>query len=464
MNFSVEWLGQLLAPWLAQSGPVALAIGLSGGADSAALLHAAAGLARSDPRLKLRAIHVNHGLSPAAPALAAAAVALAEATGVALRVLAVRVALEAGIGVEAAARDARYAALGAALAPGECLLTGQHREDQAETVLLQLLRGAGLRGLAAMPVDAPLGAGRLLRPLLEVPRASLRAYALGERLAFVEDPMNAEVRYDRAYLRQRVWPALIERWPEAARTLARSAGHLVAAQRLLDERSAGRLRTLGEGTALRIDALLGLSRGERGEVLRHWLATLGLGPLSARRQALIDSELLGARDAGQPCLKWAGGELRRFAGFLYAFAPLAALELTDPSLPSEGARALGTLGRLEVTAVVGAGLRAPAPGARFTLGTRAGGERLRLHAGAPRRALKDLLREARVPPWARERAILVTGEALAAVVLPHATWVAAEYAAGPSDAGLELAWRDAPAALRPAPAPASAIEREAPFR
>ncbi len=466
MNFSAEVLGLKLAPLLDAGGPVSLAVALSGGADSAALLHAAAELARREPRLTLRALHVDHGLTHAAAPLAAAAAAQAAALGVPLRVLRVQVASGDGASIEAAARSARYGAFAAALREGESLLTAHHREDQAETLLLQLIRGAGLRGLAAMPAAAVLGRGRLLRPLLEMPQSALRAYAAHHGLASHEDPMNADPRYDRVYLRSRLWPTLLERWPEAAATIARSARHLAEAQALLDQRSAERLLALGAGPGLCIEGLLGLTRAERGELLRHWLARQGLRALSARRQAEIDRELLRAGGTSLPRMVWAGGELRSFAGFLYAFQALEPLALEGERLPRADAapRALGALGRLEVAAVTGAGLRVATGASPFTMSHRAGGERLRLHEGAPRRALKDLLREARVPPWARERAILVRADALAAVVLPHATWIAAEYAAGPGEAGLSLHWRGAPAALMPAPARANPIEREPPFR
>ena len=180
----------------------------------------------------------------------------------------------------------------------------------------------------------------------------------------------------------------------------------------------------------------------------------GLSAPPARRQARIEAELLRATGRGLPRMAWAGGELRTFAGFLYAFAPLERVELEGLALPGpeEPPLALGALGRLEVAFTTGAGLRWPPGSSPYRLRSRRGGERLRLHPEAPRRPLKDLLREARLPPWARERAILVEGESLAAVVLPHATWIAAEHAAGPGEAGVALQWRGAPVALMPAPA------------
>jgi tRNA(Ile)-lysidine synthase len=452
VDFSPALLARHLAPLLGSARPARLAVALSGGADSAALLHALAALARRDPGLVLRALHVDHGLTPAATELARAAGAAARLAGVGLGVLAVTVADDAGEGLEAAARRARYAALGAALAPGECLLTAHHLEDQAETVLLQLLRGTGIRGLAAMPAAAPLGRGRLLRPLLAVPRAALRAYAAAVPLPAVEDPMNADPRFERAFLRARLWPAIAGRWPAAAGALARTAAHAAAAQQLLDAGSLAALAPLRRGPALAVAGLLALGAAARAEALRCWLREQGLPAPSTRRLALIERELLRARGTGQPCMRWRGLELRTFAGFLYAFAPLARPELDGRPLPGAGqAIELGALGRVEL-ATGGPGALRLAGAERLRLAHRDGGERIRLAPGARRRALKDLLREAHLPPWTRERAVLVVGEALAAVVLPHATWVAAEYAAAAGQPALALAWRDAPAVLMPAPA------------
>ncbi len=449
-GFSAAALAGRLASLAGPARPLRLAVAVSGGADSAALLHAAAALAGGEAGLGLRALHVDHGLSAAAPALAAAARALAVRLGIPLTVLTVEVERDAGAGLEAAAREARYAALAAALAPGECLLCAHHREDQAETLLLQLLRGTGLRGLAAMPADAPLGEGRLLRPLLEVPRAALRAYAAQHRLPSVEDPMNADLRFDRAFLRARLWPVIGERWPEAGAALARAAGHAAAAQALLDAGSASRLAGLAVGPALSVAGLLALEPAARAEAIRFWLRGRGLPAPSAARLAQIEREVLGARAGATPLVTWPGVEVRRFAGLLYAFAPLGGAGLDGRALPAAGELALGDLGRLEL-APGGAGALRLSPGEALHFGARTGGERIRLGATARRRALKDLLREAGLPPWARERALLVHGRALAAVVLPQATWIAAEYRAAEGERALALAWREAPAVLWPPP-------------
>ena len=448
-GFSPQILERALRPLLGPEPGAAVVIAVSGGADSAALLAATAALPVGTQGLRLRALHIDHGLAGARP-LAAAARTAASQLGVPFEVVAVTVAPATGDSLEAVARDVRHAAFAAALRPGECLLTAHHREDQAETLLLQLLRGSGLPGLAAMPAAAPLGLGRLLRPLLEVSREALRAYLASTGLAWHEDPMNADPRFDRAYLRSVVWPTLAARWPAAATTLSRSARHVASAQRLHDDRSCVRLAALGRGAALPVAKLLTLAPGERDELVRYWIRAQGLPVPPARRLALLEAEVLRARPSALPRLAWAGGELCRYGGLLHAFAPLPPLPVAPrtrlAAVPGE--LSLGALGRLVLRRAEGAGLAVPSDG--WQLGPRAGGERLRLVTGGPSRPLKDWLREAGVPPWTRARALLVSeGETLVAVALPHATWVAVERRAAPGAGGLALEWQGAPAALFP---------------
>ena len=177
-------------------------------------------------------MHIDHGLHPNAKRWARTA-ALARRLGVPLRVLAVSVARARGASLEAAARDARYRCFAGSCAAGEALLTAHTQEDQLETVLLQLLRGCGLPGLAAMPALAPLGAGTLARPLLGVLAPAARAWVRARELTWVEDDTNLDERFDRNYLRRRVLPAVRQRWPGGGRAVARSARHAAEAQRLL---------------------------------------------------------------------------------------------------------------------------------------------------------------------------------------------------------------------------------------
>ncbi|ERI53187.1 hypothetical protein N878_16440, partial [Pseudomonas sp. EGD-AK9] len=176
-----------LQPW--RTAP-AWRIAFSGGLDSSVLLHLLAGLVRREALPPLAAIHVHHGLQPAAEAWPEHCARSCAQLDIPLEIVAVQVA--PGASLEQAARQARYAAFAARLGEGEVLLGAQHRDDQAETLLFRLLRGAGVRGLAAMPVARPLGRGTLVRPLLDVPRTELLAYAEAHGLSWVEDPSNAD--------------------------------------------------------------------------------------------------------------------------------------------------------------------------------------------------------------------------------------------------------------------------------
>jgi tRNA(Ile)-lysidine synthase len=274
--------------------------------------------------------------------------------------------------------------------------------------------------------------------------------------------MNADARYDRAYLRAALWPLIEARWPAAAATLARSAGHLAAAQRLLDEASAEYLQPLARGAALSVAGLQQLPPERRAEVLRYWLRSRRLPVPPARRLALLAAEVLGARADGTPRLVWPGVELRRFDGRLYAFAPLPPLPLAPGTpLPAPpGALELGALGRIAARWRRGPATLDVTDTDGLSVEGRRGGEKLRLEPRGPSRPLKDWLREARVPPWTRARAVLVhEGEALVAVVLPHATLIEASRRALPDAPGLALEWQDAPEVL----GPSKFIEPRGPF-
>lgn len=391
-------------------------VGFSGGGDSYALLHALnaiEGLGRP-----LLAVHVHHGLQPEADAWASRCAAAAAALGAPFRLVRVRVSSE-GRGAEAAARAARYAALAAQMRAGDVLLTAHHRGDQAETLLLQLLRGAGPAGLAGMPRLAPFGPGWHARPLLDQTGEALRDYLRAQGLDWVEDPSNRSLAVARSYLRQRVLPALRARWPAVERTLARAARHQAESQELLAalgrmdaEQAAG-----AEPGTLSVAALRLLSRARLHNALRVWLSDKGLPLPNAARLEQVRPRVLEAAEDARPHLHWPGGELRRYRDALYAMRPLAA---HDP------ARVLAwdLHGDLEIPgigrSIAVAELRADAAalrraGAPVSIRFRRGGERCRVRGRT--RALKTLLQEAGVPPWARERIpLLYVGERLREVV------------------------------------------------
>jgi tRNA(Ile)-lysidine synthase len=407
-RFNTRWLGARLTTLLGPLRGRRLCVAYSGGLDSAVLLCALAAL-RVRERFALRALHVNHQLQPQSAAWARAARLRARRLRVPCKIIKVTVAHERGQSLEAAAREARYRALSAELAGDELLLTAHHQEDQLETVLLALLRGSGVRGLAAMSARSAWARRPLLRPLLPVTRQQLEQYARARRLDWSEDPSNADERFDRNYLRLAVIPLIRRRWPAAAATVSRSAAHLAEARRLLEQLAATSLQHARDGPALLVSVLRRLAAPQRRNAVRQWIAERGLPPPDQRRLREICGSMLDARDDALPRVSWRGGELRRYADRLFAFdasaAPLPplALERWDwrarPWLPLPGGGALGLVSDRH------GDVRLAALPRLLGVQQRRGGERL---AGAQGRlALKDLLQLQGVAPWERAAVPLV---------------------------------------------------------
>ncbi|NNG62887.1 tRNA lysidine(34) synthetase TilS, partial [Pseudomonas fragi] len=304
-NLSILLL-KALEPW---RNAGAWHVALSGGLDSTVLLHVLAQLRQTRSLPPLSAIHVHHGLQAAADEWPAHCQALCNALGVPLQV--VHVHVQAGASLERAAREARYQAFVTLTRAQEVLLTGQHRDDQAETLLFRLLRGAGVSGLAAMPRQRRLGEGNLCRPLLDVSRTDLEAYAREHSLGWIEDPSNQQTDFSRNYLRHEIFPLLTRRWPQAAASMARSAAHCAEAQGLLDDLARQDLQAAGAVSefdwlglpSLELAPITCLSPARQRNALRYWLAAFSQLPDTdhwAGWDALRD-----ARGDGQPLWKLA---------------------------------------------------------------------------------------------------------------------------------------------------------------
>ncbi len=418
-----------------------LTVGLSGGVDSVVLLDALSACA-GDCGLALDALHVHHGLQPAADAWADFCVALGTRYGVAVRVARVEVDRASGLGIEGAARAARYAAF--AQHGTEVLALAHHRDDQAETVLLQLVRGAGVAGLAGMPAWQP-GRPAVLRPLLDVDRATIEAEARTRALAWIEDPSNRDVRYARNAVRHRVLPLLGELNPAASANLARSAAHLAEAQAVLAD--VGRADLAGcEGRAgLRIDALLALGDARARNALRVRLHDAGCASPSTRRLDALLRQLREARADGTVRVMLDGVVARRYRNELLLVGEDAAPATGDFSAlwPGDPAWALPALGgTLFVESATGEGLASAhvAPGV-LEVRLRRGGERLRVAAGRPHRSLKNLFQESALPPWERARLPLVYCRGT--LVCVPGIGVDPAYAAAPGAPGARLRWAPA---------------------
>ncbi len=414
-------------------------LAFSGGLDSTVLVDLALRCRQELP--PLHAFYVDHGLQPDSGHWAAHCATWCTARGLDFTVLALDGKPPTGESLEAWARRARYAALATRLAPGDLLLTAHHADDQLETFLLQALRGAGPAGLAAMAPLRRLAPGWLARPLLELTREQLRDYAEARELAWIDDPSNTDPALDRNYLRSAVLPALRARWPQAARTLSRSARQCAQVSEQLAAWAEAQL-----DAGMVADGALVLARWserperERRLLLRHWLAEAGLPLPSMRMLAAIADQLAGADADRQVLLGYPGVELRRHRGRAYAGPPLAPVpDVTLPWLtPSQPLALPGDLGRLVLDAGPG-GLDPQAlAGRRLTVGFRRGGERIRLPGRAHHQMLTELCRRAGLAPWVRDRLpLLWVDDVLAAVANG---WVAAPFAAPPAMPGLRLRW------------------------
>ncbi|KAF0863182.1 tRNA lysidine(34) synthetase TilS [Pseudomonas sp. LD120] len=405
---------QNLTPW---RDATTWRVAFSGGLDSTVLLHLLADLAQNHRLPLLSAVHVHHGLQAAADAWPSHCQAVCAALGVPLQV--VHVQVRAGASLERAAREARYGAFAGLTQANELLLTAQHRDDQAETLLFRLLRGAGVRGLSAMPDCRPLGRGHLLRPLLSASRAELERYAVEHRLTWVEDPSNADPQYSRNYLRHQVMPSLLARWPQAVASMSRSAAHLNEAQGLLDDLARMDLAAAEGGgdfpwlglPSLALAPLQHLSPARQRNALSHWLSRLTRLPDTdhwAGWESLRD-----AAGSGQPLWRLADGELRRGGGRIWW--------LSGPWLQpiGEGAQWVDPLNPLPLPGNGYVCFSGQAPGGPLRIRYRQGGEVMQL-GGRGHRDLKRLLNESGLPSFARGRLPLLYQEErlLAAANLP----------------------------------------------
>lgn len=425
------------------AGCAGLVVGLSGGADSAALLAATVAVGKEFRALPLRAVHIDHGLQASAAAFHDVCLKLCQHLGVPLSIIRVQVDERAGLSIEACAREARYAAFAQELRSRECLLTAHHKQDQAETLLLQALRGAGVKGLSAMPACRALGSGWHARPLLDVPHRELLHF--GEHLKNFEcvDPMNHDLRFDRAYLRDALWPLIEKRWPGAAISLSRTARHMADAQLILDCAAAPEVARLRDGEALSVPGLRALAPLKRMSVLRHWLAEAGadVPPAARLREAL--RQVLEAHGDQQPAIAWGHHALRRYRQRLF---------LTDVDPPRlqpgswSSARGAvyplgGDLGWLSWGMQAG-GIAAEALPAIVTVRGREGGESLKPAVLARTHTVQHLCQSQGVLPWMRDALpFIFAGDELLAVA---DLWIDARFCVAADQAGLCVHWAGGP--------------------
>jgi tRNA(Ile)-lysidine synthase len=380
------------------SGRARVAVGLSGGVDSVVLLHLLS------KKTAVTAIHVHHGLSPNADAWAAFCRRLCKRLGVPLQIQKVKV-VKRGEGLEAAARRARYEAF--AKSKADCIALAHNLDDQAETVLMNLLRGAGVRGARGMLAQSSFGKKTLLRPLLGMPRAAILAYAREHGLQWIEDETNADESLIRNFIRRRVGPLLDVKYPRWREALARAARHFATRQAGADE------------------------------LLRKFLQTKGLRAPSEAKLAEMLKQLTSR--GSRTLIEHDGARLRLYRGKVFqdrdlaAFRPLTWKGEARLALPELG-------GELRFRRVRGKGIAADAKPLQVRI--RKGGERLQPDSRRPRRTLKNLFQEAGVPPWERDRLpLLARGEDL---VWVPGLGIDVKYRAANNESGFLPEWRKMP--------------------
>lgn len=414
-----------------------LYVAYSGGVDSHVLLHLCASITGLSD--KMTAIYVHHGLQAEAESWAEHCRKTAEALGVGFRALRVNAVAMLGESPEEAARNARYDALRALIGANDVLLVAQHREDQLETVLLQLFRGSGLRGLSGMPERMAFGRGVMLRPLLNVSKQAIRRYAESHKLSWVEDPSNLHNDYDRNFLRNTIVPLVKQRWPSCDKTVARSARHCAEAQAVMSVIADDLFQAVFNEAdkTVSISQLQQLNGPRQQLVIRRWFQTLGLKMPSQGFVERILSQVVAASAASDPVLSGQGYNIRRYRNKLYCLkqSPKAALQNID--WPAGQTSLKVSDDQYWFCSPSSTGIaRAQWLHANVVVRFRRGGEKILLPGRKGHHALKNLFQEAGIPPWERETMPLVYLDGKLAAVGDR--WISAEFYSEETEACIRL--------------------------
>ena len=402
MSFSPEHLKLMIQPF---SSAKVIWVAYSGGCDSHALLHSLVAL-RAEIKAEIKAIHINHGLSPDADKWEAHCKQTCEQLNVSYSAIKVD-ARQKKSSPEEAARHARYDEWKLLIKKNEIILLAHHQDDQAETLLLQLMRGSGVKGLAAMPAQQGFSQGLLCRPMLGFSREDIQHYAEKHNLSWIDDPSNFDTDFDRNFLRHQVVPLLESRWPSLKKTLSRTASHSAEADHLLSvlaEQDWQHVQHAESAKQIKVSALLELDEMRQRNLLRYWLASMcGLRlPNTVHLQRILD-EVVTAADDASPEVIWNGGEVRRYRGLLYAQEVLCQVQSGESYTWSNIEQPLTVAKqRLLAVAANGQGLsQEKLAGAEISVHFRQGGETCRPKGRGQTHQLKKLFQEWNIPPWQR---------------------------------------------------------------
>jgi tRNA(Ile)-lysidine synthase len=412
-------------------------VAYSGGVDSHVLVFALSRIRQQLSEIDIHVIHVDHRLSPLSSQWSEHCRQVCQRLQFPYKCIVVDAKAAGGESPEAKAREARYKAFESILNANDCLLTAHHQDDQAETLLLQLLRGGGPRGLAAMPWHSELGEGSLCRPLLDLTREQIQQYAQAHRLHWIDDISNDNPAFDRNFLRLQVIPLLKQRWPAMTRTVSRSAQLCADTIAIIDAVAHEDLQCVIDGSdeRLSISRLQSLSRERRHNVVRAWLDRLGLACPSQKTLHHIWSQVIDARPESTPRLQWPGTEVRRYRDHLFAMTAMPAFDTSQRlTWTLEQTLTIAGAGQVRAIPAVGQGLRPQLQ--PVTIRFRQGGERCKLPKRAGEHSIKNVFQELGVVPWMRERIPLIyKGDQLAAI---GDLLICEGFQAGESEAGVRI--------------------------
>ena len=427
----------IMTAYVEKHTPSSFLLAYSGGLDSSVLLYILSKMRSEFPTIEIAAIHIHHGLQKQADQWVDHCRAQCAQLSMPLIVKRVDASKSKSESPEAAARDARYSAIGVEMKERDFLLLAQHRDDQSETFLLQLMRGAGPKGLAAMAEFSRWGNAFKLHPLLGISRVDLESYAKSNGLAWVEDPSNQSMDFDRNYLRKNVLPSLKARWKSADQVIARSAALCAETDLLLEEMAESDLHDMVQKDgSLDIERLLGLSQARRKNLVRYWLNSLGMDVPGYQSLKRIDNEVLFARDDAEPCVAWRQFEVRRYRNRLYALNAVSVLPSLDVPWDISRKLPIPGLGVLVTETEVGPGLSPDKLNSEVRVLFRQGGEEIRPLGDPHTRSVQKLMQREGIPPWLRARIPLVfVGNELVAVV---GYWYAEAYRAVQNEQSVQI--------------------------
>lgn len=396
-----------------------IVLALSGGVDSRVMLHLLQAFSRQNPQQVVSAVHVHHGISPNADEWADKCSQWCREANIPFYLEKVNLGNTQGKSLEQVARTARYDALKHYIGSGDLLLTGQHSDDQLETFVLALKRGSGPKGLSGMAECLPFGEGALLRPLLKVTRRDIEEYANFHQLEWVNDESNADVRYERNFIRHQITPLLESRWPQIRTAVQRSAELCARQEQLIELLLAEELpQLLRDNNSIDIDELKKKPELVRSQLLRFWLEYLNVAMPSKKHLAMIWSEVALAKTDANPVLRLENKQIRRFDGCLYCIDIYSDLSYWSSDISINSALSLpDELGSVVVKKQAGSGSLG-ARIAEFPLKIIFNPEGL---TATPEnrhgnKTLKYWFQEYRVPSWLRRRTpILMSGNEVIAV-------------------------------------------------